>query len=122
MDPNGNPSFFTVYSASHNTCGASSYALNSTENMNKGGGEEGKNIPSPALAIFLENPDPAQIRNHYFYFLVQKKHNINASGSKIYTNLKKIKFCICLSENTSALSSNQTHPLPNNSLGTPLRF
>ena len=64
MDPNGNPSFFTVYSASHNTCGASSYALNSTENMNKGGGKEGKNIPSPALfstiacclmiAIFLE--------------------------------------------------------------------
>ena len=23
-------------------------------------------------AIFLENPDTAQIRNHYFYILVQK--------------------------------------------------
>ena len=46
------------------------------------GGKERKNIPSPALfstiaccvmaAIFWENPILVQIRNHYFYFLVQK--------------------------------------------------
>ena len=30
-------------------------------------------------AKFLENPVQVPIRNHYIYFLVQKKHNIIAS-------------------------------------------
>ena len=71
--------------------------------MNKGE-KKGKNIPSPALfstiaccvmaATFWGNPVLVQIRNYYFYFFGPEKHNINASGSKLHTNLKKIKFCI----------------------------
>ena len=45
-------------------------------------------------ALFWENPVLVQIRNHYFYFLVQKK-NIYAPDSKLHTNLKKDKVCIC---------------------------
>ena len=36
IDPNGEPLVFDSLFASHNTCGASPYALNSSQTMNKG--------------------------------------------------------------------------------------
>ena len=36
IDPNGETLVLTVYSASHNTCGASPYALRTSKNMKKG--------------------------------------------------------------------------------------
>ena len=35
------------------------------------------------------------LQNHSFYFFGPKQHNINASGSKLYMNLKKNNFYIC---------------------------
>ena len=31
----------------------------------------------------------------FFFFFCPKQHTINASGSKLYMNIKKNKFCIC---------------------------
>ena len=45
-------------------------------------------------AVCLENLIPVPIRNHYFLLWGPEKHNINASGSKLYTNLMIIYFCI----------------------------
>ena len=47
-------------------------------------------------------------------FFGPKQHEINASGSKLYMNLKKYNFCICQKEKsifTTTLLSNQMHPL-----------
>ena len=98
--------------------------------MNKG---NKKNIPSPApfsiiacclmAAIFLGKPIPVPIRNHYVLLLGPEKHNINVSGSKLYTGLKKIKFASARDIFFSmAFSSNQNHLLPDNSLGAPLNL
>ena len=47
-------------------------------------------------------------------FFGRKQHKINASGSKLYMNLKKNNFCICQKEKktilTTTLLSNQMHP------------
>ena len=58
-------------------------------------------------------------------FFGPKQHKINASSSKLYTNLKKNNFCISQKEKTiftTTLLSNQMHPLSENSLGVTLRF
>ena len=73
----------------------------------------------------LGKPTKLLLQNHIFYFLVQKQHKINASGSKLYMNLKKNNFCICQKEKTiftTTLLSNQMHPLPENSLGVTCSF
>ena len=58
-------------------------------------------------------------------FFGPKQHKINASGSKLYINLKKNNFCICQKEKLFLPQHyyfNQMHPWSENSLGVTYSF